>query len=172
MPDSWSSITIHHLLTHRSGLFDYLNDLGWYAPGLTNERVLNDLINYEQLEFEPGSQYDYSNSGYALLAIITARVSGKPFPDFVADEIFTPLNMSNSQVFDESQPNIPERAIGYESDGQLQDYELLTMGDGRMFSTANDMDKWEQSFYSNQLISEESKELIFTDHHSDGYGYG
>jgi len=53
VPDSWSDITIHHLLTNRSRLFDYLNDLGWYAPGLTNDKVLQDIIALEDLEFVP-----------------------------------------------------------------------------------------------------------------------
>lgn len=172
VPDSWSEITIHHLLTHRSGLPDYLSDLDWYAPGLTNNEVLEDLIEYEQLEFEPGSKYEYSNSGYTLLAIITARISGKGFHEFVKDEIFDALGMNQSIVFDESGPVIAGRAIGYSNNGNLNDYELLTMGDGGMFSSINDLDKWEQSFAANELVSELTKSRAFTDHHGDGYGYG
>ena len=172
VPDSWSEITIHHLLTHRSGLADYLSDLNWYSTGLTNNKVLQDLIVYEQLEFEPGTKYEYSNSGYTLLAIITERVSGKAFQEFLKDEIFDLLNMNRSLGYDVSRPSVPGRAIGYTNSGQLDDYELLTMGDGGLFSTINDLDKWERSFVNNDLVSELTKLRAFTSHHSDGYGYG
>jgi CubicO group peptidase (beta-lactamase class C family) len=171
-PELWSQITIHHLLTHRSGIPDYLNDLEWYRSGLTNQNVLDDLVKLTELEFEPGSKFDYSNSGYVLLAIITSRVSGMPFQDFMRENIFSPLNMNNSLAFDESRPDVKNVALSYNEDKQLVNYELLTMGDGGMFSTINDLDKWEQSFYTDQLINDASKELAFTSHHSDEYGYG
>ena len=171
-PDSWNGITIQHLLTHRSGIPDYLNDLDWYSPGLTNDDVLQRLIALNELEFKPDTKYEYSNSGYLLLAVITAHISGQPFQTFVRENIFDPLGMSNSLAYDESAPEIRDRAIGYQANGKLNDYELLTMGDGGMFSTTSDMDKWEQSLYTDTLVSLESLQKAFTSYHSDGYGYG
>ena len=172
LPVSWSPITIHDLLTHRSGIFDYLSDLNYYKAGLTNDEVFQEFLNQEILEFEPGSRYEYSNSGYLLLAMLTSQISGTPFNEFVQQNIFDPLNMSNSVVFDVTTNTIQGRARGYKSNGDLDDYEILTQGDGGIFSTVNDLDRWEQSFYSNELVSDESKEHIFTSYSNDNYGYG
>ena len=171
-PPLWSDITIHHLLTHRSGIPDYLNDLGLYRPSLTNQDVLQDLLKIKDLEFEPGSKFDYSNSGYMLLTIIASRVSGIPYHEYMKINVFDKLGMNQTLVYDESKPEIPGRAIGYYSNGDLRDYNLLTTGDGGMFSTIDDLDKWEQSFYDNLLINEETKEMAYTSYESDGYGYG
>ena len=171
-PAEWSEVTIHHLLTHRSGIPDYLNDLEWYRAGITNQDVLQDLVKITDLEFEPGSKYDYSNSGYLLLSLIASRISELRYHEFMKKYVFDTLGMTKTLVFDESRPSIPDRAIGYDSEGGLRDYDLLTTGDGGMFSTVSDLDKWDQSFYDNSLISEETKRLAYTDYESDGYGYG
>ena len=172
VPNDWDAITVHHLLTHQSGIFDYLNDLDFYAENITNAQMLDALIQDGQLEFTPGSKYEYSNSGYLILAIIVDRVSGQPFQDFLRENIFEPLEMNNSLGYDESRPNLPNRAIGYLNNGKLNDYNILTMGDGGMFSTIDDLYKWDQSLYTEQLVSAATLELAFTSHQSRGYGYG
>lgn len=172
IPDGWNSITIHHLLTHQSGIPDYLSDLGLSNEGITNNQVLDILVKRGDLEFSPGTKYDYSNSGYAILAILVGRVSGQPFHIFVKENIFDPLGMTKSLVYDESQPDMPDRAIGYTSNGNLNDYKLLTMGDGGMFSTIEDLRKWDQSLYTEEIIRRETLTRAYTSYVSEGYGYG
>lgn len=172
VPDSWNAITIHHLLTHQSGIPDYLNDLRIPTTGITNDQVLDILIQNEELEFSPGTKYEYSNSGYAILATLTGEVSNQPFHVFVKENIFDPLEMTKSLVYDESRPDIPDRAIGYSSQGVLFDYNLLTTGDGGIFSTIEDLHKWDQSLYTEKLISDETLERAYTSHVPEGYGYG
>ena len=172
VPQEWSEITIHHLLTHRSGIPDYLNDLEWYRSGITNREVIEDLVKIIELEFEPGTKHDYSNSGYLLLTEICSRLESSPFHEFMEENIFDSLGMSRTLVYDESKPKNSGRAIGYRSDGELRDYDLLTTGDGGMFSTINDLEKWDQSFYDDLLISAETKRLAYTSYESDNYGYG
>ena len=171
-PKAWDDISIHHMLTHRSGIPDYLNDLDWFEPDITNQQVLQKLLQQPDLEFIPGEKYDYSNSGYMLLTEIVSRVSDQPFHKFMLDSVFTPLGMGQTLVYDTSKPHIQGRAIGYRSNGSLRDYNLLTMGDGGMFSTIADLDRWEQSFYSNALVDESTKQKAYTSYESDGYGYG
>ncbi len=172
IPNHWDAITIHHLLTHQSGIFDYLNDLELYAEGITNTQMLDALIQHGELEFTPGAKYEYSNSGYLILAIIVDRVSGQPFQAFLRENIFEPLGMNNSLGYDESRPDLPNRAIGYLNNGKPHDYDILTMGDGGMFSTIDDLYKWDQSLYTDQLVNSATLELAFTSHESKGYGYG
>ena len=89
------SVQIRHLLTHTSGIPDYY-DREWFHPGMTNARVLQALLAAPQLDFPPGSQYAYSNSAYVLLSMITEKAAGRSFREFVQQEIFDPLGMTQS----------------------------------------------------------------------------
>jgi CubicO group peptidase (beta-lactamase class C family) len=173
-PAEWDGITIHHLLTHQSGIIDYFAGLDYDFPalnGFTNQDVL-DFVVTQNLEFTPGSQYKYSNSGYVLLALLVERVSALPFHTFVRENIFAPLGMDQSVVYDESRPEVPRRAIGYTHDGQLNDYFLLTMGDGGIFSTTEDLMLWDQALYTERLVSPGTLARAFTSYNKRGYGYG
>ncbi len=168
-PASWSGITVHHLLTHQSGLREYLElpaVVGW-----TNQDVLDFAVGTAP-EFPPGHRYAYSNTGYVLLAMLVERVSGTPFDVFVRNRIFAPLGMQRSVVYGESRPVVPDRAVGYLPDGALHDYPLRTMGDGGFFCSLRDMETWVLALGDSRMLSAEALELVFTSHAELGYGYG
>ena len=151
-PPYANDITIIHLLTHTSGIPDHFG-LNSYKPDLTNQDVLDILIKEKFLDYKPGDRFEYSNSGYILLAMITEKVSGMPFHEFMKTNVFDLLGMTNTLVYDESKPLIYNRAIGYNGDGTLNDYNILTTGAGGMFSTVDDLYLWDQALYTGTLVS-------------------
>lgn len=172
-PDTWKPITLHHLLTHQSGVPNYFDLIPEPdMEGLTNRDVLDLLLGHSELNFKPGEQFEYSNSGYVLLAIVVERVTGVEFHTFVRNRIFDVLEMNSSFVYDESKPEIPNRAVGCYRNGTFCDYNLLTMGPGGMYSSAEDLFKWDRSFYHDTLVSPSIGAAAFTDHEERGYGYG
>lgn len=168
-PETWSGITVHHLLTHQSGIAEYL-ELPKVA-GWSNQDVL-DLVVERAPQFTPGQEYRYSNSGYVLLALLVERVSKIPFQEFVHERIFVPLGMRQSVVFDESGPVVPSRAVGYWPDGRLHDYPLRSMGDGGIYSSLNDLQTWVVAVSDSGPVSSETLRLAFKPHRGRGYGYG
>ena len=173
-PVHWRTITIDHLLTHRSGIPDWFRLMGPRdRSGFTNDDVFDLLLQNAALEFTPGEQFKYSNSGYVLLAMLIESVSGQPFHVFVKENIFDPLGMTDSLVYDQTRPDVPGRARGYRhtNDGfVLDDYDLLTTGAGGMFSTAEDLFKWDQALYTDDLVGHATIERAFTG--TPHYGYG
>lgn len=121
-PDYSKQISIEHLLTHTSGIPDHFR-LGLYKPGFRNQDVVQALIGQDSLDFEPGERFSYSNGGYVLLSLIVEKASGEPFHSFLKKNIFDPLGMSHSLVYDESKPFIEHRAVGYDGSGNLADYD-------------------------------------------------
>ena len=175
-PDYVKSVTIKHMLTHTSGIANHYN-LGIYKPGLTNQDVYETLIKQEQLNFVPGSQYEYSNGAYVMLALIAEKVSGMPLHAFMEKHIFKPLDMSRSLVYHEGTPEIENRAVGYTETGTLNDYEILTTGAGGLFSTVEDIYKWDMALYTDVLVSQATLEEAFTPitlstGEVSNYGYG
>ena len=175
-PDYGDKVTIEHLMTHTSGIRDYFT-LGIYKKDLKNSDVLRSLVKQESLYFEPGDQFAYSNSGYMLLSMIVAKVSELPFHEFISKHIFKPLEMKESLVFDESKPVIANRAIGYNRFRKKDDYEILTTGDGGIFSTVEDMYKWSQALYTEKLVTAETLKqafipFILNDNSPSEYGFG
>ena len=154
--DYGENITIRHLLTHTSGIPDYLNELGASKKDITNEDVLRILTNNSKPNFKPGDKYSYSNSGYILLSLIIEKASGKEFHQYLKETIFIPLKMQNTLVYDTSKPIIDNKAIGYSSNGTVDDYQLLTTGDGGIYSTAKDLQLWLNAINSSTLISNET----------------
>ena len=147
LPVVYHGITIRDLLHHTSGIPDYYNFAN-PQPGFTNQDVLNVLVKVHELEFKPGTKYRYSNSGYVLLSIIVSRVSGKPFSKFVRAEIFKPLKMSRSVVFDSSAKPVKNRAIGYAANGVTTDYHFRTTGGGGIFTNVEDLYRWDRGLYT------------------------
>lgn len=159
----YPDVTIRHLLNHTSGLpnYMYLVERYWekqHPP--TNEDMLNLFVDhYHHLNFRPGHRFRYSNTGYAFLGLLIERVSNQPFPDFLRKEIFEPLNMDHSFVYDvhQSDNNPAKRAFGFRRwrntyieipDGQHDGI----MGDKGIFSTARDLYLWDQAIAGNQLL--------------------
>jgi CubicO group peptidase (beta-lactamase class C family) len=153
LPDYAAGITIRHLLHHTSGLRDYLTLSGLAgnpADQVITERVvLNALARQLRLNFEPGAEHLYSNSGYVLLSIIVHRVSGRPLDEFAQERIFTPLGMRHTRFQHDHTTPIPGRALGYVRRGQnwrIANSMLDVVGDGGMYSTIDDMLRWVAAF--------------------------
>lgn len=158
-PEYASTVTIRHLMNHTSGIPDHYR-LGIYKPGLNNMDVFNTLLK-QKLDFKPGERFSYSNGGYVLLAMIVAKVSEQPFHEFMKANIFEPLGMKNTLVYDESKPKINDRAVGYDANGDLDDYNIFTTGAGGMFSTIDDIHLWDQALYTEKLVSKTTLEEAF-----------
>jgi len=163
-------ILIRHLLTHTSGL---IRDYEKPTPDgdVTPERLIS-LFKDAPLQSNPGEEYSYSNSGYKLLGYIIEIASGISYQDFVQQQIFVPLGMSRSK-FGLNEMDEDNNAQGYMPDGKrvkTQNVSLAYSGGG-LVSTINDLYLWDQSFYNNSLISQESKELIYTPYLNE-YGFG
>jgi CubicO group peptidase (beta-lactamase class C family) len=153
LPDYAAAITIRQLLHHTSGLRDYLtlSGLAGNPPDqvITERGVLNTLAGQMRLNFEPGDEHLYSNSGYVLLSIIVHRVSGRPLDEFARERIFAPLGMRRTRFQHDHATPIPGRAIGYIRRGEtwrIANSLLDVVGDGGMYSTVDDMMRWAAAF--------------------------
>lgn len=185
LPPADDAITLRHLLTHTSGLIDYEDVM----PDDTTEQlrdadVLRLLESQDRTYFEPGNGYRYSNSAYALLALIVERASGKSFQDFLRERIFLPLGMHDTVAYVQGGPEVPHRAYGYsEIDGQWtrtdQSATSAVLGDGGIYSSIADLAKWDAALYDDRLLSDASRAAAFSSHvqvvgepYQAGYGYG
>ncbi len=179
-------ITIRHLLTHTAGLPDYY-DVIVKISGVERPLTRHGLDVYSawgEPLFEPGERYDYSNPGYELLALIVEKASGQTYAEFVERRIFAPLGMSGSVIFDERAPTIEKRAYGYSESRGGGDYELddddplnYIIGSGGIYSTVEDLYRWDQALYGEQLVSRETLAQAFTPNRLNSgeehpYGFG
>lgn len=182
-PAYGEAVTIDHLLKHTSGLQDYEGMVpDEQTRQVKDKDVLASMMSVDGTYFEVGEKYQYSNSAYAVLTQIIEKVSGKPFRDYLKDNIFDPLDMSNTLAYENGINEVPERAYGYtiEETGVVltdQNKWSAVLGDGGIYSNLEDLYKWDQSLYTTQLLSQDSLDLAFTNHvnnageHID-YGYG
>jgi CubicO group peptidase (beta-lactamase class C family) len=170
-----NSITIRHLLTHTSGIPD-VGDLGIDHPGLTNDEVVRTLAKRDSYLLKPGTKYLYSNTGYILLSVIVEKVSGQTYKAFLAEKILKPLRMSHTFLFDGTPYKVQPVAIGYSPFGKRSDYNSLTTGDGGMFSTVDDLLKWDQALYTEKLVRQSTLATAFmpstVKEGSSTYGFG
>jgi CubicO group peptidase (beta-lactamase class C family) len=156
LPDYGVPVTIRHLLHHTSGLRDYINVMilgGFNFEDLTtDDDALAALVRQKTLDFRPGEEHSYSNSGYFLLSVIVKRVSGKSLKDFAQERIFTPLGMASTRFLDDHTAIVPGRAASYEPrpDGgfSLQSANWEQTGDGAVQTTVEDLAKWDKNFYT------------------------
>src|SRR5579859_154655 len=172
-----SKITLRHLLTHTSGIPDY-GDLGIDDSSRLNEkRLIAAILEREELLSKPGRRYRYSNPGYSLLGIVVHRVSGKAFGDFLEQEIFRPVGMSNTFVYDNPRKRKPLAAAGYDQFGQVDDGGPTAIpGDGGIYSTVDDLFRWDQALYTDKLVRQSTLSAAFTpgkvEEGSSTYGFG
>lgn len=159
-PSYAEGVTIAHLMSHTSGIGDHF-ELGAYRPGLTNRDVYELLARQERLAFTPGERFRYSNGGYVLLALIVEKVSGMPYHQFMKANFFDPLGMTRTLVYDASRPQLPARVTGYNGFGDKDDYEILTSGAGGMYSTVEDLFRWDQALYAGRPIGPASQALAY-----------
>jgi CubicO group peptidase (beta-lactamase class C family) len=155
LPSYGPTITISHLLHHTSGLRDYL-ELFWlggthWKDVTTSQDALDAIVRQKALNFEPGDEYLYSNSGFFLLSEIVKRVSGKTLAEFARERIFEPLGMRHTRYLDDPQDIVPNRATGYDytEEGELEidmsDFEQT--GDGAVNTSIEDLFLWDRNFY-------------------------
>ena len=191
----YQNITIEHLLRHQSGLPDYMvlmyKRKVWKRRNIaTNQDVINAFKKFKpKKKFEPGTQYEYSNTGYLLLASIVEEVSKKSYEEYMAEYVFEPAQMTHSKIYrrryrPEDVQNLSEGYVYNKLKKTFQKVDLSKkhsyvywldgiVGDGMVHSTILDLEKWKQAIRYNTLISEESKAKMFSvDSVSVDYGYG
>ena len=158
----FSKVTLRHLLTHTSGMPDY-GDLAIDDTGLDQKGLIAALLQKEGTLAEPGLRYRYSNPGYALLAIVVEKVSGRRFADFLEREIFKPVGMTSTFVYDSSGKKPSSAARGYDQFGQTDDgVPTQVPGDGGLYSTVDDLFRWDQALYTDKLVSQSMLSEAFT----------
>jgi CubicO group peptidase (beta-lactamase class C family) len=182
-PTGGKVITVEHLLTHTSGIVSYTGKSGYVstmAKDFTVAQMIDGFRN-DPLEFEPGTQFRYNNSGYFLLGAIIERVSGTSYASFLEQRIFTPLGMKDTAYEGVERSNAP-RAIGYSAQEKgLAPAQPLSMSQpyaaGALVSTVDDLAKWDAAIASGKLLKPASWKMAFTPYQltpekSTGYGYG
>ena len=177
-PDIGRKVTIHHLLTHTSGIPSYTGMPNFFQEVSRNTFKVDEFIKKYasgELEFEPGSKFSYNNSGYFLLGAIIERVMGKPYEQALKENILDPLGMKNTG-YDHHDTIIQKRAAGYVKtpDGYANAPYLdmsIPYAAGSMYSTVEDLYLWDQALYTDKLISARSKELMHKPF-LDNYAYG
>ena len=166
--DIGQKVTIHHLLTHTSGIPSYTSQPGFFENVSRNPYKVADFVTKYasgDLEFEPGSKHVYNNSGYFLLGAIIESVTGKTYEQALKENILDPAGMKNTG-YDHHNPLIPKRAAGYRKTGDGYENALyldmtIPYAAGAMYSTVEDLFLWDQALYTDKLLSAQSKELMF-----------
>ena len=171
-------VTIRHLLTHTSGVGDYIDEdaddmderlkslYAKYPPHLwVNMEYYLQMTTHLPPKFAPGTSYAYSNSGYVLLGLVIEAISGKPYQNFVMDEIITPLNLNRTGFF--RSDNLPANtAIGYLEDGRTNIHSLPVRGgsDGGLYSCTADINKLWRAIFAGKVLSLEMQDVFLTPH--------
>lgn len=151
LPDYGSPLTIRHLVHHTSGLRDYLTLMSLagraYGDAFDDEAMLGLISRQRALNFDPGSEYLYSNSGYVLLAEIVGRATGRSLREYADEELFQPLGMTDTHFHDDAAQVVPRRVVSYSRAGEdrfrvsyLAAFDRI--GDGGLYSTIEDLGKW------------------------------
>jgi CubicO group peptidase (beta-lactamase class C family) len=186
-PAYGKTIKIRHLLQHTSGLIAYEDVM----PETTTVQVLDRdvlamMMHQDSTYFPPGTSFRYSNTGYALLSLIVEGVSGMPFAKFLEKNIFRPLGMEATVAYEKGISTVPRRALGYtvrdtaRGPGFERTDQSLTsavLGDGGIYSSVEDLLKWDQALYTEKLVSANTLREAFTpymlpDGTNTGYGFG
>jgi CubicO group peptidase (beta-lactamase class C family) len=186
IPDfPYKNITIKQLLAHRSGLPNYM----YFSPKywkkkkeyMSNEDVLSQMITHRpRPEFTPDRRYKYSNTGYAMLALLVERISGQPFHAFMEQNVFQPIGMTSTFVYDPANSKTTEyETNGYNKNRRKSYVDFLdgVTGDKGIYSTVEDMFLWDQALYTEKIVKQSTLDEAFTpvsyDYKRDNnYGYG
>jgi CubicO group peptidase (beta-lactamase class C family) len=170
-------ITIEHLLTHTSGVYNYTNDTAFMRRSAFTPISRDSLIatfKNKPLDFHPGAQFNYSNSGYILLGYIIEKVTGKSYFQVVRENIFRPLHMDHTG-FDFSGLVSADKAIGYRPSETGEPAPIVdssvSFAAGAIYTTLGDLYKWDRALYTGNIISPASLQKAFTPHLAK-YGYG
>lgn len=160
-PDYAKQITIRHLLNHTSGIRDYLTVAALKGLGdndhYEDEDVMKWLVHQKELNFKPGEEFLYSNSGYWLLGQIVNQVAGMNMAEYAKQEIFEPLGMNSTHFHNNHNEIVKNRATGYmptaDESFQISMTTLEMIGDGGIFTSVNDIKKWDDSYYNSSVLS-------------------
>ena len=177
-PSYGKAITIQNLLNHTSGLPDYEGlmeaaekrrgaPLWTEAHQIQDEEVLGLLKKETKGKFAAGTKWSYSNSGYVVLGLVVAKVSGKPFPEFLRERIFAPLKMEGTLAYQKGRNEVERRAYGYSESGDKftetdQSATSATLGDGGVYSSVEDLAKWDEALAHHMLLSETEMQPAIT----------
>lgn len=166
VPDFGQTVTLRHLLTHTSGYREFFNTLSMDGrlinDYISRDEVIDVLLNQPELQNTPGAEWNYNNTGYALLAMVIEKTSGMKFPEWMRKNVFEPLGMHNTYVRENPGAVIPNSAMGYmpDADGNYAETRDLSAsrGAGGIYTTIDDLAKWVANFDQHTLGSE----TIFT----------
>jgi len=181
-PAAWHPITLHHLLSHTAGLAHWTQlpdvDVTQAVPASEKLRIFAAA----PLLSRPGERYSYSSPGYVLLAHIIERAAGRPYPEFVDQEIFQPLGMT--ATFDGNPSGQHDLAVGRDDGAAVASFDLdtLGMGTGSIWSTVGDLARWDRALADGKVLSAAARQAMLTVHvpledddgliRTEGYGYG
>lgn len=175
-PDSWNPITIRHLLTHTAGL---VREPPAFDPFKTTPVV--ELVRSAYpvaLRFKPGDRWEYSNTGYNILAEIISRAGGKPWPEFIDERVFKPSGMTTTWPTNTT-ARVPDLAQGYVDNDELRDEPtwLALRPGGAFLSTVMDLAKWDRMLYTDTVLTEATRRQMWTpvtlnDGKTYPYGFG
>jgi CubicO group peptidase (beta-lactamase class C family) len=172
LPDCYNMVSIAHLLTHTSGIPDFHTKPVW---GVNNDDIYNFIKKQDILEFVPGSKYKYSNSGFVLLAMIIDKVSGITYPEYLDAKFFTPMGMKDTFV---NKSRKKKRIVhSYHVSGKTDDRPNYFYGSGEIYTTAEDLLKWDKAFFKGDIISSNLMKRVLSQHRLDdgtltNYGMG
>jgi len=171
MPDYGSPVTVRHLVYHTSGIRDVYGIMA--VAGLRMEDVFADseaialIARQKALNFKPGEQHLYSNSGYFLMAQLVKRVTGKSLREFADERMFSPLGMTHTHFHDDPGHVMKKRAMSYERDERgnyrisyLQNFDKI--GAGGLYTNLDDMRKWDENYYTHKVGGDALQKLIHT----------
>jgi D-alanyl-D-alanine carboxypeptidase len=170
IPEAWRAVTLRQLLTHTSGVPDYeeAGGYGIYETQPTPAQVY-DIVDDRPLDFEPGTRWSYSNTGYFLLSLVVQRVSGERFGDYLRNHLFAPLDMDHSFMggYAPADATLAQGCRPGEGEGAARIpvvpiHEASTFGAGGISSTLQDWAKWDQALHSGRLLSPRAMEALFT----------
>jgi CubicO group peptidase (beta-lactamase class C family) len=176
--DTGSKITVSQLLSHTSGIPSYTDDPKFFSDVSRNYYAVEDFVKKYcsgELQFEPGTTFRYDNSGYFILGAILEHVSGKTYEELLKEGILVPLAMKDSG-YDHYADILPKRATGYQLDlADVVNAPYLDMSipyaAGSLYSTVEDLYKWDQALYADKLLPGDLKQKQFTPN-LENYGYG
>lgn len=176
-PETWKPVTIHHLLTHTSGIPSYTGIAAWREVNMMPKTVDQIIALFRDLPLQwiPGDKYAYNNSGYFLLGVVIEKITGKKYEQALQDMILTPLGMKDTG-YDWTRTIIPRRAAGYTGNGDnLSGARVIDMqhpyAAGALYSTVEDLLKWDQALYTEKLLPETAKQVMWTPF-KENYAYG
>ena len=176
-PSTWNKVTLFHLLNHTSGIPNYTSfpDFSAFTTSTKTPEQQIDFFRNKPLNFQPGSSFEYNNSGYVLLGYLIEKISGQSYQDFVVNNIFKPLEMNNSG-YDSHSEIILHRAAGYMvSSNGIRNADYLDMSipysAGSLYSNTQDLLRWEQGLFVGKILSAESLKKMLKPFKND-YGFG